>query len=271
MKFVEKHMPPPTAKNYKHDEIEIARTFSKKIWQEAGGIVKEVILFGETARSPEKAHDVDILVLVDDVSIQLTPEITQTYRVLVEKIILATSPRLHVMTLKITTFWEYVRAGDPVIINVLRDGVALIDTGFFDPLQMLLRQGRIRPTPESIWNYLNKAPQTMNNATWHLLQATLDLYWAVIDTAHAALMAEGIAPTAPQHVATLMHEHMVKTKKIHQRYSDTMNMFYNLSKKIVHREMTHISGTEYEKYRQIAKDFVETISKHAEETMRRKK
>src|SRR3989338_1052032 len=136
MEFQEKHIPPPTAQHYKHDEIAIAREFSKKALQETGGLIKEVILFGETARSPEKAHDIDILIIVDDVMMQLTPEITQTYRIIIEKIILSTSTRLHVMTLKLTTFWEYVRAGDAIIINVIRDGVALIDTGFFSPLQM---------------------------------------------------------------------------------------------------------------------------------------
>src|SRR3989338_7623276 len=103
MDFVQKHILPPTVQHYKHDEIELAREFSKKVLRETGGIVREVILFGETARSPEKAHDIDILIVVDDVTMQLTPELTQTYRIIIEKIILSTSTRLHVMTLKLTT------------------------------------------------------------------------------------------------------------------------------------------------------------------------
>ena len=59
--------------------------------------------------------------------------------------------------MRFTSFWEYIRNGDPVGINILRDGVAIIDTGFFDPLQALLKKGRIRPTSESIWTYIDEA------------------------------------------------------------------------------------------------------------------
>ncbi|MFO8241301.1 MAG: hypothetical protein R6T90_09945, partial [Dissulfuribacterales bacterium] len=61
----------------------------------------------------------------------------EAYRVIVEKIISKTSERLHITTLKFTNFWEYIRGGDPVGLNMLRGGIPLIDSGFFEPMQQL--------------------------------------------------------------------------------------------------------------------------------------
>ena len=114
-----------------------------------------------------KQGDIDILIVFDDVSVNLTPEIVSTYRIIIEKVISEVSTRLHVTTIKLTTYWEYVRAGDPIGMNILRDGVALLDTGFFDPLHALLVRGRIRPSPESVWTYLRELPEpyTTRNGT----------------------------------------------------------------------------------------------------------
>ena len=154
-----------------------------------------------------------------------------------------------------------MRNGDPVAINMLRDGVPLQDVGIFEPLQMLLFQGRIRPTKESIWNYYARAPATLANANWHVLQACLDLYWAVIDAAHAALMKMGEVPPSPSHVADLIHDKLVKTGHAQKRSADTMRFFYELSKKITHREIREIPGKKYDEYRGLAQEFVNAMKK----------
>jgi hypothetical protein len=193
---------------------------------------------------------------VDDVTIILTAEVAETYRIIVEKLILEISTNIHLTTLKLSSFWEYVRAGDPVGMNILRDGLPILDSGFFRPLQILLQQGRIRPSPESVWSYFSRAPATLNNSKWHLIQGTLDLYWAVIDSAHAALMKIVELPPTPEHAADLIEEKLVKPGHVHHKYAVVMRKFYKLSKMIVHREIKEISGEEYEKYYAEAYDFV---------------
>jgi uncharacterized protein (UPF0332 family) len=158
-----------------------------------------------------------------------------------------------------TSFWEYAKAGDPVVVNILRDGVALYDTGFFEPLQRLLKQGRIRPSEESVWRYFGRAPRTLTNSRWHLMQATLDLYWAVIDAAHAALMRMNKIPPTPEHVADLLEKVFVKKKLLEAKYVQTMKKFYRVSKMITHREIKEIRGEEYEKYLKEASAFVQRM------------
>jgi uncharacterized protein (UPF0332 family) len=164
--------------------------------------------------------------------------------------------------MKFTNFWEYVRAGDPVAINILRFGTALIDTGFFDPLQALLDQGRIRPSHEAIYTYFVMAPASLKRAKDHLLNATVDLYWAVIDAAHAALMKYGEIPPSPDHVADMMEKTIIKDKKISNKSAETMRMFYKLFKAIINREVKEVTGKEYDKYKKQAEEFVKNIKKY---------
>lgn len=249
---------------YQKEDMDVVYAFSKEAKKELGNLLKGIILFGSTARhidTAKKSHDIDILLVLDDVTIKLTQELIQTYRIIVEKIIIKTSKKLHITSLRLTNFWEYVRAGDPIAVNMLRDGVAILDTGFFEPLQILLLQGRIRPSAESIQNYLMMAPQTLQNSRGHILQGTLDLYWAVIDAAHAALMYVGEVPPSPAHVADLMDEKLVKPGLLEKKHLHTMRMFYNLGKAIMHGQVHDMTGDQFDGYYREAYDFVMAIKK----------
>lgn len=264
MKFDMQRNINPNVKHYSHEDLQLARNFSKKMYDEFSAFLKAVIIFGSTARGESNKGDIDIMIIVDDVSIVLNPAVVETYRIITEKLITEVSTRLHVITLKLTAFWDYVRNSDPVAVNILRDGIALVDTGFFEPLQGLLQRGRIRPTSEAVWSYFSRAPRTLVNSRWHLLQAVIDLYWAVIDSAHAALMKQGIVPPSPDHVGEMMQEKLVDTGMVKKRYADTMNLFYGLMKRITHREIKFISGEEYEEYRAQAEEFVNEMKRIVE-------
>jgi len=194
MDFTVKKRDPLELRRYAKRDTDIAYEFTKKVHKEFGTFLRCVVLFGSvTEQKPEELSikhegDIDILMIVDDVTYYLSPEVVETYRIVVERTIAETSRRLHVTTLKFTSFWEYTRIGDPIGINMLRNGVALLDTGFFYPLQLLLHQGRIRPTPEAVNAYYSRAPTTLFNSRWHVLQGTLDLLyqtekgdWIILD------------------------------------------------------------------------------------------
>jgi predicted nucleotidyltransferase len=248
--------------NYIPADLEVAYRFSEGVYKECGDLVKGIILFGATARKEKHPDgDIDIMIVIDDVTLFLTNELMETYKIIVGKKVAEISRRIHVTTLKFTSFWEYIRAGDPIGINILRDGVALMDTGFFDPLQRLLYQGRIRPSKESVYVYFARAPQTLSNSKWHLLQATIDLYWAVIDSAHAALMSLGEVPPSPDHVADLLQVSLVQKRLLEPEYVSTMRLFYKLMKMITHRELKEISAQEYDNYFKEADRFVKQMQR----------
>jgi len=266
MKFEIKHNEQKNISRYATDDLDIARTFAKIMYKELGNFISALVLFGSAAQnihSPKR--DIDILIVLDDVRIKFTKELVETYRILTEKAIAQTAPqRLHVQSMKLTSFWEYMRAGDPVAINILRSGIALIDTGFFDPLQALLDEGRIRPSDESVWTYFTMAPASLHRSNQHLLTAVVDLYWAAIDSAHAALMLIGEIPPSPQHVADMLEDKLISKRLVSSKCSSQMRQLYELFKGIIHRDIKSISGKDYDKFRKIAEEFVDEMKSFIE-------
>ena len=247
---------------YPSKDLGLVQKFSDKLQKELGEFLMGVVAFGSKARrdASEKA-DIDVLVVTNDATFQLNNPLVETYRIIVNKLIAEISPKLHITSMTFTSFWEYAKAGDPVVVNILRDGIAIMDSGFFDPLQRLLKGGRIRPSEEAVWRYFGRAPKTLVNSRWHLLQATLDLYWAVIDAAHAALMRQNEIPPTPDHVADILDRVFVKHRLLEKKYVGTMRKFYKISKMITHREIKEIKGVEYEKYYHEADEFVQRMKK----------
>jgi predicted nucleotidyltransferase/uncharacterized protein (UPF0332 family) len=245
-------------KKYGSEEYELARKLAQALVKEIPGMLMSVALFGSSARNEKTLYekDIDVLLLVNDVSIILTPEVSETFRIIVEKVSSKISKRFHITTIKLSNFWDYLRAGDPIGINMLRDGVPLYDIGIFEPAQQLLFQGKIRPTKESVWIYWARSPNTLQNSKWHILQAMVDLYWAAIDSAHAALMRVGEIPPTPSHVATLLDEKFVKTGLLGKKHVDVMKTLHRTAKMIAHRELTDIKGETYDRYATQTEEFI---------------
>ena len=262
MEFKIKSKDHPNIPKYSSDDFQIAKKFADAIKVELGEFLKCAILFGSVARQEKlPSNDVDVLLIINDLTMVANKEVVSAYQVIVQNTASKVSKRLHITTMKLTNVWDYVRNGDPIVTNMLRDGVPLLDVGIFEPLQSLLFEGRIKPTKESVWVYYTRAPTTILNAEWHVLQAALDLYWAVVDAAHAALMKVGEVPPSPSHIASLMDKKLVKERLCSKRSSDTMDFFYKLSKKITHRELQKITGKEFDDYKKRAEEFIKDMEK----------
>lgn len=250
-------------KRYSEEDFKLAKKLSESLLKEAPGYITSIVLFGSAARQEKTAYekDIDILLILNDVSIIISPEFSQAFRLIVEKTAARISPRFHINTVRLSNFWEYLRVGDPIGINMLRDGVPMHDTGVFEPAQQLLFQGRIRPTKESVWVYWARAPNTIQNAKWHMMQAAIDLYWAAIDAAHAALMRVGEIPPTPSHVADMLAEKFVNTNIMHRKYVETMRSMHKIAKMIAHREIKEIKGEAFDRYLTDVDEFIKEMKR----------
>ncbi|MBT6336485.1 hypothetical protein HOJ36_02090 [Candidatus Woesearchaeota archaeon] len=250
----------PLAAKYPAEDYDTARKFASKVYKEFGGLIKAVVIFGGQSGNSKKG-DIDILIIVDNVSFYLSPEVVETYRIVVGRIAHETSKRLHITTLRFTSFWEYMRMGDPLGVNILRTGIALIDTGFFYPLQIMLYEGRIRPSIESINAYYARSASALNNAQARVLHCALDLYWSVIDSAHAALMRQQLIPPAPKEIHDSVHEKLVKSGQVNRKCPAIMRDFYLLSRKILHKDIKEMKGKELDLWVEKAKFFTKEMKK----------
>ncbi len=238
------------------DAYKSAYKFARRVYEEFPGMIKAVILFGSVIKGTVKeGSDVDILVIFDDTKVTPMRRFIDFYNSKIFELIQDIDPKLHVNTVTLSTFWENVKVGEPVAINVLRHGLALIDSGFFEPLQVLLRKGRIRPTPEAIYNCVERVPGHMTRANSRMLATVIDYYWVVLDAAHAALMAYGKVPPSPEHVYQMLVETFVKPGVIKQKHANYFRELWETAKAIVHGELLKISGVDLDRYRDMAEEF----------------
>ncbi len=190
------------------NEKQIALDFSIKVYEKFDKLIKSIILFGSQAKSQGVVgSDIDIIIIIDDASIKWDQELIAWYREELGKII-RTNPYkkdLHINTVKLTTWWQDLLKGDPVVINVLRYGESIIDFGgFFLPLKILLQEGKIRSTPEAIYTALQRTPLHIARSKTAEMNSIEGLYWAMVDSAHAALMAMGATPPTPEHIPIML-------------------------------------------------------------------
>lgn len=246
-------------------ERDIALDFATKVYSTFDQMVKSVVLFGSSAKkisTPES--DIDMIIIIDDVAIVWDETLIAHYRESIAELIKENPYRksLHINTVKLSTWWADLMRGDPVIINILRYGDTLIDRGgFFNPLKVLLKEGKIKSTPESIYTLLQRSPNHLFRAREAMLGAVDGFYWSAVDAAHAALISAGIMPPSPEHIPEIMDEHFVKKKLLNKKYVNYYYGLHNLAKEIVHGKIKTVSGKELERLQSESEDFLREMAR----------
>ncbi|MEI6732085.1 MAG: nucleotidyltransferase domain-containing protein [archaeon] len=241
-------------------ERDIALDFAVKVQQKFAGLIRASILFGSQAKNTATPYsDIDLIIVIDDVSIAWDLELVSWYREELGKIIAAdTSGReLHINTVKMSTWWNDLMHGDPVIINILRYGEALIDAGgFFNPMKALLLQGKIRSTPEAVYATLQRAPSHLARSKSAVLGSIEGVFWCMVDSAHAALITAGKLPPSPEHIADLLEQEFVSKNMLKENFVDQMRDVYNLHKSISHGQVSYLKGMDIDKWQDIGEKFL---------------
>lgn len=242
------------------NEQDIAYDFAVKAYELFGKVIKSVILFGSSAKGTNvKGSDVDIIMILDDCTILWDGELIAWYREELGKLIKANPYKmpLHINSVRLSTWWAEMMRGEPVIINIIRWGQPLIDFGgFFTPLKVLLSQGKIKSTPEAIYVVLQRAPLHIARSKAALLSSIEGLYWAMVDSSHAALIAAKRVPPSPEHIGDLLDETFAKTRWINPKYVAWYREMYSLAHKILHGAVTSVSGSQIQEWEARADEFV---------------
>ncbi|MEK6891019.1 MAG: nucleotidyltransferase domain-containing protein [Nanoarchaeota archaeon] len=244
-------------------ERDIAMDFSVKVYKKFDKMVKAIVLFGSSVKGNATASsDVDLVVIIDDASISWDQELIAWYREEIGKIASSHpyTKELHITTVKLTTWWEDLMRGDPTVLNILRYGEAVIDIGgFFNPLKALLIQGRIKSTPEAIHNALQRAPEHFSRSKFAELGSVEGLFWAMVDSAQAALMAYNVSPPSPEHIPALLKEIFVDNRMLKLDYVTWYRDLYVLHRKIVHREIREVKGNDIDMWQGRTQEFLRVM------------
>lgn len=251
------------------DEEEIAMDFAIKVYKKFNKIVKSVVLFGSSIKKDATAgSDIDIIIIIDDVSINWDQELIAWYREELNNIMKANpyKKEIHINTIKLSTWWNDLMKGDPVVINVLRYGKSMIDlAGFFEPLKFLLIKGEIKSTPEAIYNCLQRAPIHISRSKAAELSSIEGLYWAMVDSAQAALIATKVSPPSPEHIPGYLKEAYVDSGKLKMKYVIDYRDLHMLHKRIMHGEIKDLKGVEIDAWQEKTEDFMRTMAQLVKE------
>ncbi|MBU0893967.1 MAG: nucleotidyltransferase domain-containing protein [Nanoarchaeota archaeon] len=248
---------------------DIAMDFATKTYKKFNKIIKSVVLFGSVVKSETtSSSDIDVVIILDDVTIKWDQELIAWYREELDKILRSTPYKksLHINTIKLSSWWEDLIRGDPVVLNILRYGEAMIDlAGFFEPLKYLLINGKIKSTPEAIYSALQRAPMHIVRSKIAELNSIEGLYWSMVDSAHAALIAANIPPASPEHVAADLKEVFVNQGKLKGKYIVWYRDLLMLHKKISHGEIKNLKGVEIDVWQDRAEEFLSVMAQLVKE------
>ncbi len=249
-------------------ESDIALDFATKVYKKFDKIIKSVVLFGsESKKTSSAGSDLDIIILIDDVAIRWDQELIAWYREELDQILRLNPYKssLHINTVKLSTWWEDLLRGDPIVLNVLRNGQAMLDLGFFEPLKYLLLTGKIKSTPEAIYTALQRAPTHLQRSKLAELNSIEGLYWCMVDAAHAALIAANVFPASPEHIPGSLKQTFVDSGKLKMKYVEWYRDLLVLHKKIAHGEISDLKGVEIDEWQERTEDFLETMAKIVKE------
>ena len=246
------------------NDRDISMDFAARVQEKFDRLIKASILFGSQAKNTQTPKsDIDIILIIDDASVDWDLELIAWYREELGKIISGKDygKDLHVNTIKLTTWWQDLIHGDPVVLNVLRYGEPLIDLGgFFTPLKFLLEKGRIKSTPEAALAALQRAPTHLIRSKIAEIGAIEGIYWTMVDSAQAALIVAGKMPPSPEHIGEMMKEAFVDTGMISMGYVRAFNDLFNVHKNITHGKVSEIKGAEIDKWQEVAEKFMGEMS-----------
>ncbi len=256
-------------------ERDIAMDFATKVYKEFDNLVKSVVLFGSAAKHESNENsDIDIIIILDDVAVRFDEELISWYRKHLGMLISRNKyiKPLHINSVKLSTWWQDLMRGDPIVVNVLRYGDALIDFGgFFNPLKILLKEGKIKTTPEAIYTLLERAPTHLARARGATLAAVDGMYWCMVDSAHAALISADIMPPSPEKIPDFLNEYFVKTKLIYSKYVDYFVEIHSVAKDIAHGKRAEIPGKNLDDWFYKADLFLKEMARLIEDIIKEKK
>src|SRR3989344_5224090 len=181
---------------------------------------------------------------------------------------------LNVQVYLLTDFWQSVKDAHPVMFTFIRDGVPLYDRGTFIPWKLLLKMGKIKPSPEAIDLYMKQGEQTEDFVKRRLLDAMVDIYYGVLTPTQALLMLAGEAPPVPKVVVEEVRKVFVEREKV-MTVSDlkTLEKAVHLFKQYEYGKLKEYPGTEIDKFMKESKEYnklLREVRKKLEKRMQEK-
>lgn len=246
--------------------LDSANKFKDKLLAMFKAYVKAVIVWGSITRGDFTGKsDVDVYILFDDTKMPLKKfdDIRERIDRDIANVARSIDPRLHPQpVIALTEFFTNVRAVNPFIYNIVREGYAVYDVGFFIPMRKLLEKGEFPITPEAAEMRMEFVPKRISRVkNVKLLMVVDDLYQGMVDAAQAALMFLGFVPSPPKVLVRDVKRHLVEPGLLEEKYAKLLDEIIALRKASEKKEIKELKGTEVDEWIKKTEDFVERVEK----------
>lgn len=216
--------------------------------------VASYVIGGSLARgTADKESDVDTFVVIDDTDVKKMPrlQLLEKLRGFIYDYIREASALagvkniLNVQVYLLTDFWQSVKDATPVIFTFIRDGIPMYDRGTFLPWKLLLKMGKIKPSPEAVDTFMKSGDQNEGLVKRRLMDAMIDIYWGVITPTQALMMLAGHAPPVPKTMVQEVKQVFVDKEKImDMKELKILEKVVQLYKDYEHGKVKEISGAD---------------------------
>jgi len=235
--------------------LRVAEIHKSLVLRKFDKYITSYILFGSLVRGEaNKTSDVDIAVIINDTDVKRMPrlELKEKLRGIINSYIIEAEEmagvknKLNVQVWLLTEFWDGVKDANPIFFTALRDGIPLFDSGTFMPWKLLLKMGKLKPSPEAIDMYMATGEKTVEMAKRRILDiAVIDLYWGIIQPTQALFMMMGLPMPVPKHLVSEFKNVFVdKEKMLEIKYVKILERIVQLYKDYEHQKVKEISGKE---------------------------
>ncbi len=243
----------------------IVQTYTKALLKEFKKSLKAVVVYGSTAKGKHREDsDIDTFVIIDDtklkteVPLEVKDKIWGELRVLAEKI----DDHITIQAFMfLTEFWESIRNVEPLVMEVVRSGMPVFDTGVFMPAKRMLQRGKLPATKEAVDRRLRTAPQAAKYAKMRVKSAAHHMEQAMANAGQAPLMFIGRVAPAKEDVGKELREHFVKQGLLDEKYADNADKIHQFAKKMEHEGMKSPKdlGAQVDKHLKMLDEFVEKM------------
>jgi predicted nucleotidyltransferase len=239
--------------------IEKSVKFMNEIRRKFGEIVKSVVIFGSIAKGDIKqTSDADIWVILDDTALKTSVDFD---RIKEEILIVSESLKdLHVQTTNLTEFWQWIRIGSPELINYLRYGLIIYDTGFVKPIQRMLQLGLLPPSEEVIKLKQKASEVRLEKIKNDLKSIIFDLRYCASDAIQAVVMHYYKTQPDPKEIPKYL-EKMVNEGKIEKEFLEKWKDIDKLWKDIDHQVVKEVNGEYLQKALNLTQEIIERFKK----------
>ena len=261
--------------------LRVAQIHKSLVLKKFERYVYSYIIAGSLVRGEAiKTSDVDVAVIIDDTDVKRMPrlELKEKLRNIIYSYIMQATELagvknvLNVQVWLLTEFWEGVKDANPIFFTFIRDGVPFYDRGGFLPWKLLLRMGKIKPSPESIDMFMSMGDKTKDMVKRRLMDIVMgDIYWGVISPSQAMLMLYGLPPpTTKETVSEMKRVFVDKEKLLEKKYWDILHeIVIKFYKGYEHGEIKEVSGKDVDRLLKNTEDYLKRLKELREDIEKR--